>query len=176
MCALTYLLIHPKSLMQSLDYRWKYEFVKEILSVVLEQSLTAEAPQYRTILELDRKLREKRLPPHLNVFMSPEEERFTPSVYMRGCILGQYRAVSKYCTSSIWATIKPPPSALLYIHRSWFAQAMLDHPINPLRSPYAPSFLAAYRCASGVIKISLNLFDRFPELCCRWWGIWTHRS
>ncbi|KAJ3573873.1 hypothetical protein NP233_g2152 [Leucocoprinus birnbaumii] len=138
-------------------YRWKYEFVKEILSDVIEKSLTAEAPQYRTILDLDRKLREKKLPPHLNVFMSPEEEHFTPSVYMRGCILGQFRAIT-----------------LLYIHRSWFAQAMLDHPANPLRSPYAPSFLAAYRCASGVIKISLNHFDRFPELCCRWWGIWTH--
>lgn len=138
-------------------YRWKYEFVKEIFSTVIEQSLTAEAPQYRTILELDRKVREKKLPPHLNVFMSPEEEHFTPSLYMRGCILGQFRAIT-----------------LLYIHRSWFAQAMLDHPVNPLRSPYAPSFLAAYRCASGVIKISLNHFDRFPELCCRWWGIWTH--
>ena len=53
---------------------------------------------------------------------------------------------------------------------------MLNHPMNPLGSPYAPSFLAAYRCASGVIKISSNHFDRFPELCCRWWGIWTHRE
>lgn len=81
------------------DYRWKYEFVKEILSSVLEESLTAEAPQYRTILELDRKVREKKLPPHLNVIMSPEEEHFTPLVYMRSCILGQYRAISE-CDSS----------------------------------------------------------------------------
>lgn len=65
-------------------------------------------------------------------------------------------------------------AALLYIHRSFFAQAMLDHPANPLRSPYAPSFLAAYRCASGVIKSGLNHFDRFPDLCGRWWGVWTH--
>lgn len=51
---------------------------------------------------------------------------------------------------------------------------MLDHPVNPLKSPFAPSFLATYRCASGIIKASLNHFDRFPELCGRWWGIWTH--
>lgn len=50
--------------------------------------------------------------------------------------------------------------ALLYIHRTFFAQAMLDHPANPLRSPYAPSFLAAYRCASGMIKANLNHFER----------------
>jgi len=66
--------------------------------------------------------------------------------------------------------------ALLYIHRSFFAQAMLDHPANPLRSPFAPSFLAAYRCASGVIKSSLNHYARFPELSARWWGVWTHRE
>ncbi|KAK0230819.1 hypothetical protein IW262DRAFT_1261635 [Armillaria fumosa] len=138
-------------------YQWKYEFCKEIFSDILELTLTAEAPNYQTILELDRKVREKVLPPHLNVFMNPEDENCSPSAFMHGCLLGQYRTVT-----------------LLYIHRSFFAQAMLDHPINPLRSPYAPSFLAAYRCASGVIKSSLNYYERFPELCCRWWGVWTH--
>ncbi|KAG6902306.1 hypothetical protein C0995_001916 [Termitomyces sp. Mi166 len=117
-------------------YQWKYEFTKEIASTVTELTLTAEPPHYQTVLDLDRKVREKTLPPHLNVFMSPEDEHCTPSVYMRGCLLGQYRTVT-----------------LLYIHRSFFAQAMLDHPTNPLRSPYAPSFLAAYRYggASGHI-------------------------
>jgi hypothetical protein len=65
-------------------------------------------------------------------------------------------------------------AALLYIHRSFFAQALLDHPSNPLRSRYAPSFLAAYRCASGVIKSAVNQFDRFPDLSMRWWMVWTH--
>ncbi|KAK0453593.1 fungal-specific transcription factor domain-containing protein [Armillaria borealis] len=138
-------------------YQWKYEFCKEIFSDILELTLTAEAPSYQTILDLDRKVREKVLPSHLNVFMNPEDENCSPSAFMHGCLLGQYRTVT-----------------LLYIHRSFFAQAMLDHPINPLRSPYAPSFLAAYRCASGVIKSSLNYYERFPELCCRWWGVWTH--
>ncbi|GLB33705.1 putative fungal specific transcription factor [Lyophyllum shimeji] len=138
-------------------YRWKYEFTKEVFSTVTELTLTAEPPNYQTVLELDRKVREKTLPPHLNVFMSTEDEYCTPAAYMRGCLLGQYRTI-----------------VLLYIHRSFFAQAMLDHPINPLRSPYAPSFLAAYRCASGVIKSNLNYFDKWPDLCCRWWAVWTH--
>ncbi|PPQ64700.1 hypothetical protein CVT24_008327 [Panaeolus cyanescens] len=138
-------------------YRWKYEFTKEVFAPAIEHTLTAEAPQYQTILELDRKVREKTLPAHLNVFMNMDDENLTPSNYMRKCILGQYRSVT-----------------LLYLHRSFFAQAMLDHPSNPLKSPYSPSFLAAYRCASGMIKSSLNHYDRFPELCGRWWGIWTH--
>ncbi|KAF8631575.1 hypothetical protein AX15_002326 [Amanita polypyramis BW_CC] len=137
-------------------YRWKYEFAKEVISSLVELTLGAKPPSYQTILDLDREVREKTLPPHLNVFITPEDERFTPSTYMRGCILGQYRA-----------------HVLLYIHKSFFAQAVLDFPGNPLRSPYAPSFLAAYRCASGVIKTCNNHFDRFPDLCCRWWNIWT---
>ncbi|KAF5393704.1 hypothetical protein D9757_000116 [Collybiopsis confluens] len=132
-------------------FQWKYEFCRDILSQVLELTLTAEPPSYQTVLDLDRKVREKTLPPYLNVFMNPEDEHFTPSAYMRRCFLGQM--------------------LLLFIHRSFFAQAMLDHPVNPLRSPYAPSFLAAYRCASGIIKSSLNHYDRFPDLCRRWWGI-----
>ncbi|KAF4619863.1 hypothetical protein D9613_005134 [Agrocybe pediades] len=138
-------------------YRWKYEFTKEIFASVIELTLTAEAPQYSTILDLDRKVREKTFFPHLNAFNTADNEDMTPSVYMKRCLLGQYRSIT-----------------LLYLHRSFFAQAMLDHPANPLQSPYSPSFLAAYRCASGVIKASLNHYDRFPELCGRWWGIWTH--
>ncbi|KAJ3855656.1 hypothetical protein EV368DRAFT_34161 [Lentinula lateritia] len=135
-------------------FQWKYEFCRDILAQVLELTLTAELPSYQTILDLDRKVREKTLPAHLNVFMSAEDEHCTPAAYMRRCNLGQYRSVT-----------------LLFLHRSFFAQAMLDHPVNPLRSPYAPSFLAAYRCASGVIKSSLNHYDRFPDLCRRWWNV-----
>jgi hypothetical protein len=77
------------------DYRWKHEFSRDIFSCVLEQTLSAEPPKYETILELDRKVREKTLPPHLNSFMSVVEEDCTPSAYMRKCLLGQYRSVSE---------------------------------------------------------------------------------
>ena len=78
-----------------LDYRWKYEFTEEIFASVIELTLTAAAPQYQTILELDRKVREKTLFPHLNAFINPDDEECTPSVYMKRSLLGQYRTVSK---------------------------------------------------------------------------------
>jgi hypothetical protein len=65
-------------------------------------------------------------------------------------------------------------AAMLYIHRSFFAQALLDFPTNPLRSPYAPSFLAAYRCASATIKTTILNFQMYPALYMRWWPIWSH--
>ncbi|GAW07666.1 hypothetical protein LENED_009673 [Lentinula edodes] len=73
-------------------FQWKYEFCRDILAQVLELTLTAEIPSYQTILDLDRKVREKTLPAHLNVFMSAEDEHCTPAAYMRRCNLGQYRS------------------------------------------------------------------------------------
>ncbi|KAJ7591168.1 hypothetical protein C8J56DRAFT_1013906 [Mycena floridula] len=137
-------------------YQWKYEFVRDVFTEVLEITMAAAPPPYKSILEIDRKLRAKTLPAHFNMFTSPEQD-VAPADYMRGCVLGLYRSV-----------------VLMYVHRSFFAQAILDHPANPLRSPYAPSYLACYRVASGVIKSSLNHYTRFPQLCARWVTLWTH--
>lgn len=78
-----------------LDYRWKYEFAKEVFASVIELTLTAETPHYQTILDLDRKVREKTFFPHLNAFISPDDDQSTPSVYMKQSLLGQYRSISK---------------------------------------------------------------------------------
>jgi hypothetical protein len=136
---------------------WKNCFSKDILASVIEVTLKANAPSYDTILELDRKIHEVTLPPSLNVSASKDDGYCPPSAYMRGCLLSQFRSIT-----------------LLYIHRSFFAQAVLDHPVNPLRSPFAPSFLASYRCASVIIKQCANNFERFPELCMRWWSMVRH--
>jgi hypothetical protein len=136
---------------------WKNNFSRKILASVIELTLTANTPSYDTILELDRKIREEPLPQALNGSMSKDDGYCPPSTYMRGCLLSQFRSIT-----------------LLYIHRSFFAQAVLDHPVNPLRSRFAPSFLASYRCASVIIRQSMSTYERFPELCMRWWGMWTH--
>ncbi|OJA17028.1 hypothetical protein AZE42_00569 [Rhizopogon vesiculosus] len=139
-------------------WRWKHTFTRDVFSQVIELTLSAEVPSYDIILELDRKVREQVLPPPLNLYRSSVQDEYTtPSAYIRGRILFQFRTTT-----------------MLYIHRSFFAQALLDFPTNPLRSPYAPSFLAAYRCASAMIKTTLLNFQMYPELYMRWWTIWNH--
>ena len=64
--------------------------------------------------------------------------------------------------------------AMLYLHRSFFAQTMLDHPDNPLSSPFAPSFLAACRSASIIIKAAENLFRRSAPVASRVWFLMYH--
>lgn len=63
---------------------------------------------------------------------------------------------------------------LLYIHRSFFAQAIIEHPANPLKSPYAASFLAAYRASATILRTIRDHFAMQPALCARVWLTWTH--
>jgi len=63
---------------------------------------------------------------------------------------------------------------MIYLHRSFFAQAMLDHPTNPLLSSFAPSFLTAYRCAAVIIKASAHLFERNAAMAMRVWFLMYH--
>ncbi|KAH7887837.1 fungal-specific transcription factor domain-containing protein [Phlebopus sp. FC_14] len=139
-------------------FRWKHSFTRDVFIPVTELTLTAAPPSYSTILELDRKLREKVLPPSLNLYRSSSTDEYTtPTAYVRGRLLFQFRT-----------------STMLYLHRSFFAQAMMEFPSNPLRSPFAPSFLAAYRCASAIIKTTVLNFQKYPELFARFWTMWSH--
>jgi hypothetical protein len=63
---------------------------------------------------------------------------------------------------------------MLYIHRNYFAKPMLEYPDNPLRSPFAPSFLVSYRCASIIIKAALHFFQRIPQLAERMFFLLNH--
>ena len=64
--------------------------------------------------------------------------------------------------------------ALLYVHRTFFAQALSDHPTDPLRSPYSPSFLAGYRSACILLSSLREQFALFPVQIARFWVLWTH--
>jgi hypothetical protein len=61
----------------------------------------------------------------------------------------------------------------MYIHRSFFAQAIIEHPVNPLKSAYAPSFLATYRASSTILKSVREQFNLWPNSCSRFWQMWT---
>ena len=64
--------------------------------------------------------------------------------------------------------------ALVYVHRCFFAQAINDSPHDPMKSQYAPSFLAGYRSACellGAVRVQYHLF---PAHVARFWNIWTH--
>lgn len=63
---------------------------------------------------------------------------------------------------------------LLYLHRSFFARAISDHPKDPLGSPYGTSVIAAYRSAGSLVAMMRNLYTQLKEPCERIWFLWGH--
>ena len=63
---------------------------------------------------------------------------------------------------------------LLYLHRSFFARAISDHPKDPLGSPYGTSVIAAYRSAGSLVAMMRNLYTQLKEPCSRIWFLWGH--
>lgn len=63
---------------------------------------------------------------------------------------------------------------LLYLHRSYFARAMNDHPKDPLGSPYGTSVIAAYRSAGSLVALMRNLHTQLRDLSERIWFLWAH--
>ena len=63
---------------------------------------------------------------------------------------------------------------LLYIHRSYFAKVLLRHPRNPLQSPYAPSFLSAFRCSLSILHLIRDCHEQNPKLLLRSWLVCKH--
>ncbi|KAI0358170.1 hypothetical protein OH77DRAFT_1421465 [Trametes cingulata] len=140
---------------------WGFRFALQCVSEVASKTLTAEAPSYETIMELDRKVREFPIPPDAAALLEdlespPDSEPLPLQESMIRFVLSHSREV-----------------ILLFLHRSFFAQAIIDCPRNPLRSAYAHSFLAAYRASGTILKTVREQFNQYPGMCARFWVIWT---
>ena len=138
---------------------WGFRFAGEVLAEVAAKTLTAVPPTYETIMALDRKVRD------------------FPLWYAEGGdgALGSAKGSEKDMAGTMEHTVGThiKEVVLLWIHRSFFAQAIMDNPVNPLKSTYAPSFLAAYR-GSGVILTSVKAqFEMFPVMVTRFWSMLT---
>src|SRR5712671_349652 len=61
---------------------------------------------------------------------------------------------------------------LIYIHRSWFAEALSDSP-DPLQHEYGQSVLAVFRSASILINGLRSLARAHPKFVARVWFFWS---
>ncbi|KAJ7886974.1 fungal-specific transcription factor domain-containing protein, partial [Mycena leptocephala] len=129
---------------------WMFRFAAECVADVAAGTLAAEAPSYATIMELDRKVHEFPLP--LLEDAAPDDV----GASLQRCVLEHIRE-----------------TVLMYIHRFFFAQAIIEQPVNPLKSTYAPSFLATYRAGATILKSVREQFALMPHACARFWTMWT---
>ncbi|TFK25407.1 hypothetical protein FA15DRAFT_668474 [Coprinopsis marcescibilis] len=133
---------------------WKARFGAECVSAVVQGTLTSRAPKYSIILDLDRKVRDMELP-----------------LYAQG---PPPQGVGLAQTMSHFMSINYRELTLLYIHRCFFAHALSNNTSDPIKSQYAPSFLAGYRSACTIVNSVKQQFTLFPAQIARFWVLWTH--
>lgn len=140
----------------------------DCVSEVASKACAALAPSYESIMELDKKVREYPLP-DLTGKGKPEMV-----VDFQRCICDHIRETGRPTRFASSRHISCIFAVLLYIHRSFFAQAIIDEPSNPLKSTYAPSFLAAYRASTQILHAIRDQYALFPSACARWWVMWSY--
>ncbi|PPQ65877.1 hypothetical protein CVT24_011208 [Panaeolus cyanescens] len=145
-------------------HAWKHRFTSECMSLLHDQAFGAKTPTYATVLQLDRKLRAFPVPPILQVAgfgnMEPRQGGpfpDTPALILQRHVVLALREMN-----------------LLYLHRSFFARAISDHPKDPLGSPYGTSVIAAYRSAGSLVAMMRNLHSQLKDPSERIWFLWTH--
>ena len=76
-------------------FRSKHEFVRDCYLEVVETLLAATPANYEAILELDRKVRGKEIPAHLNRILDNPEDGPSLSApeFMHTCMLGVARSI-----------------------------------------------------------------------------------
>jgi len=135
--------------------RARFRLSKEILAPVSERLSSCATPmKYIDILNLDRKIREF---DDLRI-----EERYEVAE------LTGPEEVEKLQVQS-WRNI-----VLIYLHRNFFAKALMDNPTDPLKHTFAPSFITAYRSASIVLKLYNEAFTKLGAFTARFWPAFGH--
>ncbi|KAJ6507293.1 fungal-specific transcription factor domain-containing protein [Mycena vitilis] len=131
--------------------RWGY--TKECTAPIMEAFLTAKKPSYEAVLAMDQQIRKYM---HSFSFESlPAFENEPPCGFIQRNLIPLFSKIM-----------------LMSIHSGSFVEATRDKSVHPLSTPYAASFLAAYRSASEIIKSDIRNFTTHPMLFTRWWAIW----
>ncbi|KAH9964107.1 fungal-specific transcription factor domain-containing protein [Russula dissimulans] len=132
------------------DRRWNYEFIK-LLSRVMSIAFTAQPPPYAAILDLDNKLRDFYVPAYLRLQWTGQES-LDNLLWIKRWVVLSNREWGKQLPLSSGFVELVLPAALLNIHRIYFAQAIRENPLDPLRHRYGLSVMALYRSAFRLIE------------------------
>lgn len=149
---------------ENIFHAWKHRFASECMSVVHDQAFGAKTPTYATVLQLDRKLRAFPVPPALQVAGFGSSTGTADTHYSDSVMLLLQRHI----------VLAIREMNLLYLHRSFFARAVTDHPKDPLGSPFGTSVIAAYRSAGSLVALMRNLHTQLKEPSERIWFLWGH--
>ncbi|KAG1799032.1 uncharacterized protein HD556DRAFT_1430789 [Suillus plorans] len=150
--------VNDKGEKEMSGHMWSWKFSR-LLHHVMVNAFGAKTPTYRTILELDRKIRDFPVPSHL------QPRCATSETLTKAAILQQVQ-------TSFLLTNKE--ATLLNIHRRYFTQALEDQPDDLLKHKYGPSVMAMYRSAWRVIESHSHAASKIPQVIERLGLFWSH--
>ncbi|THH13451.1 hypothetical protein EW146_g6764 [Bondarzewia mesenterica] len=136
---------------------WKARYSAAVLSASVQRTFTIHGLNYASLLELDKRIRTFPVPPHLRC-PSPNVE---PG---QGWNADPSRAMQQFCIVC---------EHLLYIHRSYLAQAIRELPTDPLKHKYSSSVLAAYHSACRLISGLRSCYVAYPRMTGNVWFFWS---
>ncbi|KAF8074813.1 hypothetical protein FPV67DRAFT_1665576 [Lyophyllum atratum] len=140
-------------------HAWKFRYSAECLSISVEHVFSTRAPPYSALMGIDQIIRNYAIPRHLRC---PDGTSDTTISWSRD----PAKALQQYCALCV------RDSNLLYIHRSYFAQAIREASDNPLRHKYKPSVLATYQTSCRLINALKDLYPVCP-LAGDVWFFWS---
>ncbi|KAI6018882.1 hypothetical protein EDC04DRAFT_2941588 [Pisolithus marmoratus] len=151
---------------QAFRESWVFRFASDCVADVAARTLTSNPPNYSTILELDHKVRDFPVTEAAIEFVAAA--RGDVPAKPRDEDVGSTESVTRLIMSNAREVL------MLYIHLNYFVQAIIKSPTNPLQSPYAPSFQAAYQASFTILRTVKLQYDLHPRLTASLWPIWTH--
>ncbi|PFH46879.1 hypothetical protein AMATHDRAFT_68883 [Amanita thiersii Skay4041] len=141
-------------------HAWKFRYSATCLATSVQHIFSIRTPPYNALLDIDKMIRRFAMPSHLR---SPSRT----SDSSRSWSMDSSCAMQQYCALCL------RESNLLYIHRSYFAQAIRQDSENPLRHKFAPSVLATFRSACRLISGLRGLYGLHPQVTSQCWFFWS---
>ncbi|KAK1227215.1 hypothetical protein PQX77_009849 [Marasmius sp. AFHP31] len=141
-------------------HAWKSRYAASCLSISVQHIFITKKLPYTALLDLDKKIAMFPVPTHLQAPLSTADTR-------RSWSTDPGRAMQQYCV------LCERESNLLYLHRSFFAQALKEDPSNPLEHRFAPSLVATHRSACRLISSLKCLYPNHSEMAQTSWFFWS---
>ncbi|KZT08809.1 uncharacterized protein LAESUDRAFT_648494 [Laetiporus sulphureus 93-53] len=138
-------------------HHWTWQYTR-LLNQVITSVFGARPPQYSTIVEYDRKIRDFPVP--YNLRPKCNNDGFEPNQSIP-------ELMQRFFTMSC------KEATLLSLHRPFFVQALHEQPVDLLRHRYGPSVMAIYRSAWRIIEIARGSFKRATVVASRIGIIWS---
>ncbi|KZP23762.1 hypothetical protein FIBSPDRAFT_930268 [Athelia psychrophila] len=139
---------------------WKRRFAADFMSVAMEFFYSARPPPYEDLLNFDKRLRHAPIPHHLQCPVEPSDTNSSWS----------FDPMTAY---QQFLVVTLQKNTTLSIHRSYFAQAVREAPLDPFKHKLAPSVRAAYESATQLVSAMRGLHQAHPQVTHEQWWIWT---